>query len=149
MVVNGGETSAGRYAMRLSGEVYNLLIGKTAAAIISQANNHAVAVSGIRHIPASANAGHSLHAARFSRPSSYSAADLAFAGCDAILLTEKDAVKCAAFADARYWCCAWMPSSTRSGRPYIAKDDHGRKLPISSFARCANLPSSTARPNRN
>ena len=33
----------------------------------------------------------------------YSAADLSFPDCDAILLTEKDAVKCASFADARYW----------------------------------------------
>ena len=33
----------------------------------------------------------------------YVAADLSFADCDAILLTEKDAVKCARFADARYW----------------------------------------------
>jgi tetraacyldisaccharide 4'-kinase len=33
----------------------------------------------------------------------YVAGDLAFADCDAILLTEKDAVKCTAFADARFW----------------------------------------------
>ncbi|MFY9261840.1 MAG: tetraacyldisaccharide 4'-kinase [Gallionella sp.] len=33
----------------------------------------------------------------------YVAADLAFTDCDALLLTEKDAVKCASFADNRYW----------------------------------------------
>ena len=33
----------------------------------------------------------------------YRAIDLSFTDCDAILLTEKDAVKCATFADARYW----------------------------------------------
>lgn len=33
----------------------------------------------------------------------YVAADLAFAECDALLLTEKDAVKCASFADAIFW----------------------------------------------
>jgi tetraacyldisaccharide 4'-kinase len=33
----------------------------------------------------------------------YSATDLAFTDCDAVLLTEKDAVKCTGFADARYW----------------------------------------------
>lgn len=33
----------------------------------------------------------------------YSAADLAFADCDALLLTEKDAVKCIPFADEKYW----------------------------------------------
>jgi len=30
--------------------------------------------------------------------------DLAFAGARAILMTEKDAVKCARFADERMWC---------------------------------------------
>jgi tetraacyldisaccharide 4'-kinase len=33
----------------------------------------------------------------------YTAEDFAFNSCDAILLTEKDAVKCTAFADSRYW----------------------------------------------
>lgn len=33
----------------------------------------------------------------------FSASDLAFAGADPILMTEKDAVKCAAFADGRCW----------------------------------------------
>ena len=33
----------------------------------------------------------------------YSAADLAFADCDAIVMTEKDAVKCAPFAHETYW----------------------------------------------
>ncbi len=33
----------------------------------------------------------------------YIPADLNFADCDALLLTEKDAVKCASFADNRYW----------------------------------------------
>jgi tetraacyldisaccharide 4'-kinase len=33
----------------------------------------------------------------------YYANDFQFADCDALLMTEKDAVKCAAFADERYW----------------------------------------------
>lgn len=33
----------------------------------------------------------------------YTAADLQFADCDAVLMTEKDAVKCASFADDRHW----------------------------------------------
>jgi tetraacyldisaccharide 4'-kinase len=34
----------------------------------------------------------------------FAPADLAFAGAGAILMTEKDAVKCVAFADERCWC---------------------------------------------
>ena len=33
----------------------------------------------------------------------YVAADLTFSDCDALLLTEKDAVKCASFADQKFW----------------------------------------------
>lgn len=108
VVVNGGKTSTGQYAMRLSGEVFHNLLdpGKTAAAgHFHKLNNHAVA--GIGHPPRYFRYLQTLgipftpHAFPDHHP--YSAADLAFAGCDAILLTEKDAVKCAAFADARYW----------------------------------------------
>ena len=123
VVINGGETSAadlfkqgamnlaptiGRYAMRLSGEIFHNLLdpGKTATAgHFHKLNNHAVA--GIGHPPRYFRHLQTLdipftpHAFPDHHP--YSAADLAFAGCDAILLTEKDAVKCAAFADARYW----------------------------------------------
>jgi len=108
VVANGGEPSADQYAMRLSGEIfYNLLEpGKTAAAEhFRLLNNHAVA--GIGHPQRFFSHLQSLgipctpHAFPDHHP--YSRADLAFADCGAILLTEKDAVKCAAFADARYW----------------------------------------------
>jgi tetraacyldisaccharide 4'-kinase len=39
----------------------------------------------------------------FSDHHPYRAEELAFSDCDALLLTEKDAVKCAEFADDRYW----------------------------------------------
>ncbi|HEU0282171.1 MAG TPA: tetraacyldisaccharide 4'-kinase [Gallionella sp.] len=108
VVVNGGETSTGQYAMRLSGEIFHNLLdpGKTAAANYFHAlNNHAVAGIGhpqryFRHLQ-TLGIPFTPHAFPDHHP--YSAADLVFAGCDAILLTEKDAVKCAAFADARYW----------------------------------------------
>ncbi|MDP4030466.1 MAG: tetraacyldisaccharide 4'-kinase [Gallionella sp.] len=100
--------NAYQYEMRLSGEVfYNLLApDKTAAAGHFHAlNNHAVAGIGhpqryFRHLQ-SLGVPFTPHA--FPDHHSYSANDLAFAGCDALLLTEKDAVKCAAFADERYW----------------------------------------------
>ena len=39
----------------------------------------------------------------FADHHAYTAQDLAFAGDDEIVMTEKDAVKCAAFATARHW----------------------------------------------
>lgn len=108
VVANGGKVSSGQYAMHLSGETFHNLLdpGKTVAASHFHAlNNHAVAGIGhppryFRHLQA-LGIPFTPHAFPDHHP--YSAADLAFAGCDAILLTEKDAVKCAAFADARYW----------------------------------------------
>ncbi len=108
VVVNGGKASTSQYAMRLSGEIFHNLLepGKTAAAEhFRLLDNHAVA--GIGHPQRFFSHLQSLgipctpHAFPDHHP--YSKADLAFADCDAILLTEKDAVKCAAFADARYW----------------------------------------------
>ncbi len=108
VVINSGETSPGQYAMHLSGDTFHNLLdpGKTVAASHFHAlNNHAVA--GIGHPQRFFNHLQALgipftpHAFPDHHP--YSAPDLAFTGCDAILLTEKDAVKCAAFADARYW----------------------------------------------
>jgi tetraacyldisaccharide 4'-kinase len=108
VVINGGETAPGQYAMRLSGEIFHNLLdpGKTVAAdYFHTLNNHAVA--GIGHPPRYFRHLQTLGIActphAFPDHHPYSANDLAFAGCDAILLTEKDAVKCAAFADARYW----------------------------------------------
>ena len=108
VVVNGGEIPTGRYAMRLSGEIFHNLLdsGKTVTAAHFHAlNNHAVAGIGhpqrfFQHLQA---LGISVTPHAFYDHHCYSASDLAFENCDAILLTEKDAVKCAAFADARYW----------------------------------------------
>ena len=108
VVVNGGETSPGQYAMRLSGEIFHNLLdpAKTVAASHFQAlNNHAVAGIGHpqRYFKHLQTLGILFTPHAFPDHHPYSADDLAFTGCDAILLTEKDAVKCAAFADARYW----------------------------------------------
>jgi len=108
VVVNGGKTGQGQYAMELSGTIfYNLRRpGKTASAAELQGLRlHAVA--GIGHPQRFFDYLESLglnaipHAFPDHHP--YSAADLAFEDCDALLLTEKDAVKCAPFADEKYW----------------------------------------------
>lgn len=108
VVMNGGKTSTGQYAMHLSGEVFHNLLDPSrtvTANYFYTLNNHAVAGIGhpqryFRHLQALGIA-FTPHAFPDHHP--YDAADLAFTGCDAILLTEKDAVKCAVFADARYW----------------------------------------------
>jgi len=46
------------------------------------------------------------------------AADLAFPNAEAILMTEKDAVKCAAFADARCW---YLPVAARIDPALVAR----------------------------
>ncbi|HXU92759.1 MAG TPA: tetraacyldisaccharide 4'-kinase [Gallionella sp.] len=108
IVVNGGETATGEYAMRLEGAVfYNLLDpGNTVSAShFSAGRNHAVAGIGnpqryFRHLE---SLGIAFTPHPFPDHHPYRAEELAFADCDAVLLTEKDAVKCAAFADERYW----------------------------------------------
>jgi len=126
VVVNNGETSTpdlfrhqkkgamnlaptvGQYAMRLSGDIFRNLLdsGMTAtAAELRKLRCHAVAGIGhpqryFRHL-ASLGLNATEHAFPDHHP--YRKADLSFADCDAILLTEKDAVKCSAFADERYW----------------------------------------------
>ena len=57
----------------------------------------------------------------------YSRADIEFTGAVAVLMTEKDAVKCAAFADARCWC---LPIRTRIDPTLVERIErtlHGRQ----------------------
>jgi tetraacyldisaccharide 4'-kinase len=108
VVVNGGTSLPGQYAMRLSGDIfYNLLDpGKTVTVDhFKKTGNHAVAGIGnplrfFRHLE---NMGIPFTQHAFPDHHPYVADDLAFENCDAILMTEKDAVKCAAFADTRCW----------------------------------------------
>jgi tetraacyldisaccharide 4'-kinase len=107
-VVNGGDAATGQYAMRLTGAVfYNLLNPSQVAtpADFHKPNNHAVAGIGHpqRYFQHLETLGIPFTPHAFPDHHPYRAADLSFTDCDAILLTEKDAVKCAAFADARYW----------------------------------------------
>jgi tetraacyldisaccharide 4'-kinase len=108
IVVNGGDGGEGQYDMRLTGEVfYNLLNpGQVAtSADLNKPNIHAVAGIGnpqryFQHLEA---LGIPFTPHVFPDHHPYRATDLSFKDCDALLLTEKDAVKCTAFADARYW----------------------------------------------
>ena len=97
-----------QYEMRLTGAVfYNLLNpGQVASpADFQKPNIHAVAGIGHpqRYFQHLETLGIPFTPHAFPDHHPYRASDLSFTDCDAILLTEKDAVKCASFADARYW----------------------------------------------
>jgi tetraacyldisaccharide 4'-kinase len=108
IVVNGDPVPSGQYRMKLAGSIFYNLLDPTqtfTASDFQAMRNYAVAgignpqryfdhlqSLGIRHTP---------HAFPDHHP--YTANDLEFPDCDAILLTEKDAVKCAAFADKKFW----------------------------------------------
>ncbi len=108
VVVNGGEAAKGEYAMKLEGAVfYNLRnpAHNVTASHFRELHNHAVAGIGnpprfFRHLE---SLGIPFTPHPFPDHHPYRPEELAFADCDALLLTEKDAVKCAAFADERYW----------------------------------------------
>jgi tetraacyldisaccharide 4'-kinase len=108
VVVNGDDAPVGQYAMQLTGNIfYNLLdpAKTTSPADFHSGCIHAVAGIGNpqRYFHHLETLGISFTPHAFPDHHPYRAADLTFSDCDAILLTEKDAVKCVAFADARYW----------------------------------------------
>ena len=108
IVANGGDAEAGQYAMRLTGEVFYNLPNPdrvASAAEFQKPNIHAVAGIGQpqRYFDHLENLGIGFTPHAFPDHHPYRASDLSFAECDAILMTEKDAVKCAEFADERYW----------------------------------------------
>jgi len=111
VVVNStnGDDGGGRgYAMRLHGEVFHNLLNPEStqtAADFNAARLHAIAGIGhperfFRYLERLG-----LTITRHPLPDHhrYTPADLALAEADAILMTEKDAVKCAAFANEKCW----------------------------------------------
>ena len=108
VVVNGNNDASGQYAMHLTGNTFHNLLDpeiKVPADYFQSKKNHAVAGIGhpqryFQHLE-KLDIPHTPHTFPDHHP--YCAADLSFPDCDAVLMTEKDAVKCATFADARYW----------------------------------------------
>jgi len=108
IVCNGGRAAANEFAMTLHGDVFRNLHDpeKTRSAKdFSGLRCHAAAGIGdparfFRHLAALG-----LHCVTHPFPDHhvFQPAELGFAECDALLLTEKDAVKCSAFADEKYW----------------------------------------------
>jgi tetraacyldisaccharide 4'-kinase len=111
-VIINGENSINnfnnQYMMKLCGDIfYNLRYPEKSlsASKLQGLNLHAVAGIGnpqryFDHLKA---LGLSVTPHAFPDHHPYQAGDLAYSPCDALLLTEKDAVKCAAFADDSFW----------------------------------------------
>jgi len=111
VVINGNQSISNfnnQYMMSLYGDIFfNLRYPeKTISASKLQALNlHAVAGIGNpqRYFDHLKELGLTVTPHAFPDHYPYQAGDLDFDSCDALLLTEKDAVKCAAFADDRFW----------------------------------------------
>lgn len=108
VVTDAEHAAPGRFAMRLVGATFRNVLdnGRTAiAADLAGLNLHAVAGIGNpqRFFDSLKLLGLSFVSHPFPDHHPYQAGDLQFEGAQAILMTEKDAVKCAAFAQPHWW----------------------------------------------
>lgn len=136
VVVNGGAPLAGvssQFRMGLQGDhLTNLRSGERRAAVeLAGLKLHALAGIGhpqrfFDHLRA---LGLQFTAHAFPDHHAYSQADLNWPDAEALLMTEKDAVKCAAFADARYWVLpveAQMDPAFGMNILQLLRKSHGR-----------------------
>ncbi len=108
VVINGGIPHGEEFAMSLQGEqFYNLLNPGTALPASAFAGQRLHAIAGIghpqrffRHLE---QLGLNVQGHAFPDHHHYTADDIALEDADAVLMTEKDAVKCAPFATERCW----------------------------------------------
>ena len=105
---SGMRDTGAAFAMRLEGNTFhNLLNPQLWSGPDRFLNRNVQAVAGIgepgrffRHLQ---GLGITFEARPFADHHVFSAADLAFPGADAVLMTEKDAVKCQPYADEHHW----------------------------------------------
>jgi tetraacyldisaccharide 4'-kinase len=115
VVVNGGSSDTRwnehQFAMRLGAERFSSLTSNQEVApqefALMARGRQVIAVAGIGHPPRFFEHLRALgvvaRSVAFPDHYGYQASDLRFPGAEVIVMTEKDAVKCAAFADARMW----------------------------------------------
>jgi tetraacyldisaccharide 4'-kinase len=108
VVINGGEAQNGEFVMRLEGtRFHNLLNPGLVVTSAEFAGQRLHAIAGIGHPRRFFT--HLEHLGLFAQQHPfpdhhhYTAEDIAFEDADAILMTEKDAVKCASFATEKCW----------------------------------------------
>lgn len=108
IVINGGMAARGEYSMQLEGvHFYNLLNPEITATADDFKDQCVHAIAGIGHPERFFRHLHKLGLSPQIHPypdhHRYCAADLAYADANALLMTEKDAVKCIEFADEKCW----------------------------------------------
>ena len=108
VVINGGTATSGEYRMQLDGSVFHNLLNPDSIKRASDFHGlrvHAIAGIGhpLRFFEHLYKLGLAGQAHPFPDHHRYTQADLAYADADAILMTEKDAVKCAVFASEKCW----------------------------------------------
>ena len=108
VVINGDKVAANEYRMELEGvHFYNLLNPEITATAADFQGQTVHAIAGIGHperfFGYLKKLGLTLIAHPYPDHHQFSAADLACSDANALLMTEKDAVKCSAFADEKCW----------------------------------------------
>lgn len=108
IVINGGQVKGTEFAMSLQGALfYNLLNPAIVVSASEFTGQQLHAIAGIGHprrfFTHLEHLELNVQQHAFPDHHRYSATDIAFKDADAILMTEKDAVKCAAFATEKCW----------------------------------------------
>lgn len=110
IVINGGSIAPGQYSMQLTGALFRNLRDGSAATVADFAGKRLHAIAGIGYPPRFfahlRQLGLAIVEHAFPDHHAFKPADLQFENADAILMTEKDAVKCAAFAPRNSWVLA-------------------------------------------
>ncbi len=108
VVIHGGMATKGQHSMQLHGEsFYNLLSPNATAQAADFFGQRLHSIAGIGHpqrfFTHLNRLGLKVQAHPFPDHYNYTAADLDYPDADAILMTEKDAVKCTTFANEKCW----------------------------------------------
>jgi tetraacyldisaccharide 4'-kinase len=108
VVVNGGSVATGEFAMQLTGSTfYNLLNPNTSLPATAFAGQLVHALAGIGHperfFSHLKRMGLTIQTHSFPDHHCYTASDIEFNDDEAILMTEKDAVKCVSIATEQCW----------------------------------------------
>lgn len=110
VVVNDGAIAAGEYAMQLSGAIFRRLHNEETASASDFAGKRLHAIAGIGHpqrfFAHLRKLGLTIIEHPFPDHHAFRPQDLQFDNAGVILMTEKDAVKCAAFAPDNCWVLA-------------------------------------------
>jgi tetraacyldisaccharide 4'-kinase len=108
VIANGEKLIENAYEMQLHGQAFYNLINPVQSVTADYFNNKKVkALAGIgkpvRFFNTLTNLGLDFEEVSFEDHYAFTAQDLAPIDCEALLMTEKDAVKCQSFAKAHYW----------------------------------------------